>query len=668
MSIDRIVEQRADAYRNNPAALQKNYQVSQDLLDLLALQKIKSEKDAAKREIEMSQNPESKTVAEQRANEAIGRTKEELLEQVGGIAKLQKGRQQQNLQRAAAGAPPANPQMAQMAGIANQSAPNMARMAKGGIVSFAGPEGSQVKSPTPEELLREAGFQGDIQEFYNLPKEKQERVLSTLNYKRSARRPGMDASAGAYLLDVLGLPVQTASGLVHRGARALGLMDPDQAGWQEDREWSATKHLQRVAADPMNQPVTMGQLIPPVANRQPGNIGTPYTGPDIAGTYDPLAPPVTDPNVDPAVDPNQNIQGTSFAVADMGTPDTTALDSFVTPQRRISKERNFELDRVRADMRKGASALETRMGQDRTTAGTTAQDAAAKFQNRTGVQTAYDKMYAARDELAKRQAADRKANLWSDLGAAAGGEGAFANIGREAANRRRAEQLQEQRDLGGLQDLRREQLATDQTIAQQSLAAGQKAEELTQQDINNATTNHRAVMADLEGSLSKEAKRGLDIDIANMGAEQWEAQIRFDTILAKLKGSTQRIVAEYNGKIRARGQDVQLRAIESDDRGIIMRGVEATDRMMADIQASIETAVQEALGLEVVTAAYNDMDATGQANRKNEIRRNITEAFNAQIIAQRALRKRLMAKLTTALDQLPDDFGGGFSNPEQISQ
>jgi len=62
------------------------------------------------------------------------------------------------------------------------------------------------------------------------------------------------------------------------------------------------------------------------------------------------------------------------------------------------------------------------------------------------------------------------------------------------------------------------------------------------------------------------------------------------------------------------------------------------------------------------------MDATGQANRKNEIRRNITEAFNAQIIAQRALRKRLMAKLTTALDQLPDDFGGGFSNPEQISQ
>ena len=64
MAIDRMVEQRADAYRNNPAALQKNYRVSQDLLDLLALQKLKTEADAAKREIEMSQQPESKTIAE----------------------------------------------------------------------------------------------------------------------------------------------------------------------------------------------------------------------------------------------------------------------------------------------------------------------------------------------------------------------------------------------------------------------------------------------------------------------------------------------------------------------------------------------------------------------------------------------------------------------------
>ena len=297
-------------------------------------------------------------------------------------------------------------------------------------------------------------------------------------------------------------------------------------------------------------------------------------------------------STDPVANP---IPDTSLPVPEIGAVDKTAVDNFVTPQSRIPNERNFELAQAQAKMRKGLSGLETRMGQDATAAGTGARDEAAKFQDRTGVQAAYGDMYRDRKVLADRQAADRKANLWRTLGAGAGGEGGLANIARTATNERAAEQLREQRDLGGLQDLQKGRLTADQAIAKESLAAGQKAEDLTQQDINNATTNHRAVMSDLEGSISKEADRGLKIDELNMNAEQWEAQIRFDTILAKLKDSTQRVVAEYNGKIRARGQDVQLRAIESDDRSTIIKGIEATDRMITDIRVSIEAAVQDAI-------------------------------------------------------------------------
>ena len=164
--------------------------------------------------------------------------------------------------------------------------------------------------------------------------------------------------------------------------------------------------------------------------------------------------------------------------------------------------------------------------------------------------------------------------------------------------------------MGGLQDLRIGQLATDERIAKESLLSGDKAADRTQKDIENATNNHRQIMADLEGSLSKEAQRGLDVDIANMGAEQFEAQIRFDKALAKLKSSTQVIVAEYNGKIRARGQDIQLRAIESDDRKTIMQGITATDKMIVDIRATIETAVREAINAEAISADYVDMNAT----------------------------------------------------------
>ena len=164
-------------------------------------------------------------------------------------------------------------------------------------------------------------------------------------------------------------------------------------------------------------------------------------------------------------------------------------------------------------------------------------------------------------------------------------------------------------------------------------------------------------MADLEGSLSKEAQRGLDVDIANMGAEQFEAQIRFDKALAKLKSSTQVIVAEYNGKIRARGQDIQLRAIESDDRKTIMQGITATDKMIVDIRATIETAVQEAINAEAISADYVDMNATEKANHKNQIRRDITEAFEAQIISQQALRKRLRLKFEGAIEGMRNPTG-----------
>ena len=56
----------------------------------------------------MEQNPQ--TIAEQRGVEAVDRTKDDLVKQVGGVAAQRQRQQQQNIQRAAAGAPrpPAN--------------------------------------------------------------------------------------------------------------------------------------------------------------------------------------------------------------------------------------------------------------------------------------------------------------------------------------------------------------------------------------------------------------------------------------------------------------------------------------------------------------------------------------------------------------------------------
>jgi len=47
------IQRKKEAYQGNPQALQQQYQQSQQLVDLLALQQLKSEKEAAARQRQM---------------------------------------------------------------------------------------------------------------------------------------------------------------------------------------------------------------------------------------------------------------------------------------------------------------------------------------------------------------------------------------------------------------------------------------------------------------------------------------------------------------------------------------------------------------------------------------------------------------------------------------
>lgn len=141
------VEDRVAAYRGNPAPLQQRYQMSQDLLDLLALQKIKSEKDAAARQMQLqmsqqqaAQGMEPQTVAQQREKEVMEMTKNELAQQRGETAQHQQEQQQDAMKRAMSGGIAAAP------GAASAAQPKA--MATGGIVAFA--EGG-----TPLDAARE---------------------------------------------------------------------------------------------------------------------------------------------------------------------------------------------------------------------------------------------------------------------------------------------------------------------------------------------------------------------------------------------------------------------------------------------------------------------------------------------------------------------------------
>jgi hypothetical protein len=127
------VEDRVAAYRGNPAPLQQRYAMSQDLLDLLALQKIKSEKESAARQMQMQMSQQAAaqgdnmTVAQQREKEVMDLTKNELAQQRGDTAQQQVSEQQDALQKLMGG-------IASAPGAQAVAQPKM--MASGGIVAF----------------------------------------------------------------------------------------------------------------------------------------------------------------------------------------------------------------------------------------------------------------------------------------------------------------------------------------------------------------------------------------------------------------------------------------------------------------------------------------------------------------------------------------------------
>lgn len=128
--IDQDIQRRMDAYRGNPQALMQRYQQNQQLIDLLALQKLKSEKEAAARSLQMAAaqgQGEPPTVAQQREQEVLGMTQQEVAQQAGAEGQRRQAQERQALQRLMSG----------IAGVPGAGAAMPERaMAAGGIVSF----------------------------------------------------------------------------------------------------------------------------------------------------------------------------------------------------------------------------------------------------------------------------------------------------------------------------------------------------------------------------------------------------------------------------------------------------------------------------------------------------------------------------------------------------
>jgi hypothetical protein len=120
--IDQILKQRAPGVAQDQPLMQKA-SVTPQLLDLIAAQKLITEKQQAAREAQMAMQQNPQTIAKQKDQELFALTKNEVARNVGGVAQQQEAQRQQNMARMA------------NAGISGVQRPPV-KMSAGGIVSF----------------------------------------------------------------------------------------------------------------------------------------------------------------------------------------------------------------------------------------------------------------------------------------------------------------------------------------------------------------------------------------------------------------------------------------------------------------------------------------------------------------------------------------------------
>ena len=189
--IDQEVASRVQEFKGKPQALQQQYAASQQLIDLLALQKIKSMQEAAARQMQLQMAQQqaangeaSSTIAEQREKEVMDMTKNELVQQRGELAQQQGVEQQQAMQKLMGG-------IASAEGAASAMEPKA--MAAGGIVAFK--EGDGVKD---ERYKRKEGE--SLSDFNNrvLQLELEDKKAESVkrNAERESERQRMLAERG----------------------------------------------------------------------------------------------------------------------------------------------------------------------------------------------------------------------------------------------------------------------------------------------------------------------------------------------------------------------------------------------------------------------------------------------------------------------------------------
>ena len=593
-----MIQRKKDAYQGNPQALQQRYQQNKQLTDLLALQQLKTEKEAAARDIQLKMQQNPQTIAQQREQQVLGLIKQEqgrnlgkVTEQVGGVLGQRRKEAMQRQKRMG--------------------------MAQGGIVGFQSGEMVDGQNVVVAEEQLDKGF---------------------IDYVRE--NPEVLEALATGLMFVPGL------GLVAGGARIAGLAGRilpkigkiTERLRKQDTTPSVTR-MKRGAAERRRQteedgPVEPGKQLMEVGPREVVPFGAPLSRAPLPGTIaagrgaaglgiGALTQEGEEATVqeDPKRDPGPYGPPLPPAKPNIPGVDTIDKDKLFDELKVTTPE--LEIGTTRQDAAKGILTdigLDERAARDpravRKARIAEVKDEMGLAGIQTRKQSQIDRLRRQQEQLAERDPFE--AFIAGTVGAAQrGGPGGFAAGYMGKLSQQRAQQRQNLKDEFGIEN---ELLDIEQTVLAKGIDSADKAEQVLSAE-KQAYSNimSRASEGDISDA-QQQANRVLDANVQNI-----------KTKLDLLGQETDRAIAS-----------AELRGAALEDmQELLQKEVERRDELLSPVITKlIDEAqtqggdVEDAVNRAGITKGFI-LQATGIFEREEDLLRRIEE-LGGDVSSQRA--------------------------------
>ena len=594
-----MIQRKKDAYQGNPQALQQRYQQNKQLTDLLALQQLKTEKEAAARDIQLKMQQNPQTIAQQREQQVLGLIKQEqgrnlgkVTEQVGGVLGQRRKESMQRRKRMG--------------------------MAQGGIVGFQSGEMVDGQNVVVAEEQLDKGF---------------------IDYVRE--NPEVLEALATGLMFVPGL------GLVAGGARIAGLAGRilpkigkiTERLRKQDTAPSVTR-MKRGAAERRRQteedgPVEPGKQLMEVGPREVVPFGAPLSRAPLPGTIaagrgaaglglgalTQEDKETTVPGVKPLVDSSDDDDDSDDLTGTIPGVDTIDKDALFDELKVTTPE--LDIGTTRQDAAKGILTdigLDERAARD-PSAVRKARIAEVKDEmGLAGIQTRkqsqIDRLRRQQEQLAERDPFE--AFIAGTIGSAQrGGPGGFAAGYMGKLSQQRAQQRQNLKDEFGIEN---ELLDIEQTVLAKGIDSADRAEQVLSAE-KQAYSNimSRASEGDINDA-QQQANRVLDANVQNI-----------KTKLDLLGQETDRAIAsaELRGAALEDLQELLQKEVERRDEllsPVITQLIDQAQTMGGDVEDAVNRAG--------ITKGFI-LQATGIFEREEDLLRRIAQ-LGGDVSSQRA--------------------------------